>query len=229
MSGALRVALAALALLAGACARPAPPPPAAPPPPRPIPAARPAETKPSETLPRSFFVLLPDPDGTVGRLSVTTPSGVELLSQPNQVSGVGAAGEAPRAPITIEATEVQRIFGAVIAAQPRQPVHFLLYFKLGTDELTPESAARLPDVVRTVQERQPADVSVIGHTDTTGERRANYQLGLRRAEAIAAALRSLGLDPGRVEIRSHGQEDPLVRTGPNVDEPRNRRVEVTVR
>lgn len=38
-----------------------------------------------------------------------------------------------------------------------------------------------------------------------------------------------GGGPGALEITSHGEANPLVPTGDNVSEPRNRRVEVTVR
>jgi outer membrane protein OmpA-like peptidoglycan-associated protein len=42
-------------------------------------------------------------------------------------------------------------------------------------------------------------------------------------------LTSRGADPDVLEIKSHGEEDLLVPTADGVSEPRNRRVEVTVR
>ena len=47
--------------------------------------------------------------------------------------------------------------------------------------------------------------------------------------AVGALLAAEGIDPGALEITSHGEANPLVPTGDNVSEPRNRRVEVTVR
>ena len=44
------------------------------------------------------------------------------------------------------------------------------------------------------------------------------------AEAIKA-----GLDASLIDVQSHGESDPVVRTADNTYEPRNRRVEVAVR
>ena len=54
-------------------------------------------------------------------------------------------------------------------------------------------------------------------------------VGLRRAQAVAALLTKEGIDPSILEITSHGKDNPLVPTADQVFEPRNRRVEVTVR
>jgi outer membrane protein OmpA-like peptidoglycan-associated protein len=73
------------------------------------------------------------------------------------------------------------------------------------------------------------DVSVIGHTDTTGADTANAALGLQRASVIRDQLLQTGLDPALVEVVSFGESDLLVPTADNVAEARNRRVEVIVR
>jgi outer membrane protein OmpA-like peptidoglycan-associated protein len=41
-------------------------------------------------------------------------------------------------------------------------------------------------------------------------------------------LASRGVDPNIAEIESHGEDNLLVKTGDQVQEPRNRRVEITV-
>jgi outer membrane protein OmpA-like peptidoglycan-associated protein len=73
------------------------------------------------------------------------------------------------------------------------------------------------------------EVSVIGDTDTQGDAGQNVTLGLRRAGIIRDLLVSAGIDSSRIEIASHGEADPVVPTPDNTAEPRNRRVEVTVR
>jgi outer membrane protein OmpA-like peptidoglycan-associated protein len=72
-------------------------------------------------------------------------------------------------------------------------------------------------------------VVAIGHTDTTGTSAKNLELGLRRANAVRAILIDAGLAPAAVSVRSHGEAALLVHTADNVFEPRNRRVEITVR
>ena len=46
---------------------------------------------------------------------------------------------------------------------------------------------------------------------------------------LVAVLVSAGLSLGQIEVGSHGESNLLVPTADNVNEPRNRRVEVTVR
>jgi outer membrane protein OmpA-like peptidoglycan-associated protein len=72
-------------------------------------------------------------------------------------------------------------------------------------------------------------VVAIGHTDTMGTPVKNVELGLRRANAVQALLVDAGLPATSVAVTSHGEGALLVRTADGVVEPRNRRVEITVR
>ena len=85
------------------------------------------------------------------------------------------------------------------------------------------------DVTAQVRGRMAIDVTVIGHTDTTGDTASNAALGLRRATLIRDLLIQAGLDGTVVDVRSHGESDPVVPTPDNTAEARNRRVEVTIR
>ena len=125
--------------------------------------------------------------------------------------------------------EVQRVFGDTLSALPPAAVHFTLYFKFESDELTDESRALLPEILKTVKGRAIPEVLVVGHTDTMGTPKANIDLGLTRANTVRSALVQVGLDSSLVEVRSHGESDPLVKTPDETAEPRNRRVEISVR
>jgi peptidoglycan-associated lipoprotein len=70
---------------------------------------------------------------------------------------------------------------------------------------------------------------VIGHTDTTGTSAGNFELGLRRANAIRSRLVEAGVDRTLIDVTSHGEADLLVKTADDVADPRNRRVEITIR
>ena len=109
------------------------------------------------------------------------------------------------------------------------PRRYLLYFQTGGLELTEESRALLPQIVDDVRTRPAADVSVIGHTDTVGSADANEALGLKRAQGMADLLLEQGLKPFALSVESHGESDLLIPTPDETDEPRNRRVEVSVR
>ncbi len=80
-----------------------------------------------------------------------------------------------------------------------------------------------------IQARESVDVSVVGHCDTMGDDQYNLKLSRQRAAGVARWLIDHKVSPGIIEITSHGKRRLLVPTGDQVAEPRNRRVEVTVR
>jgi len=172
------------------------------------------------------FVVLPNPDGTSGAITVDDGKGPVLLDKPYAAEEV-RGGVAER--VSIAEPEVQRIFGQALAARPILPAHFVLYFILDSDTLTPPSQTRYREVFDDIKRRPAYEVEVIGHTDTLGDRTYNQQLSLRRAEAIRDRLANDGLAKAAIGVAGRGELDLAVKTGDQVSEPRNRRVEITVR
>jgi len=105
----------------------------------------------------------------------------------------------------------------------------MLYFKSGSAVLTDESQALIPSIVETARKYPAPDVSVIGHTDTMGDSDYNEQIALQRARSVAEIIRNAGIQVQALTIESHGERNLLVPTPDNTPEPRNRRVEITVR
>lgn len=189
---------------------------------------KPAAEPPPSALPPNIFVLLSDPDGKVGRIAVSNPQGTADLVEAGQATGMAKADEPPIVPIKVSDREVAEIFGPVLAAMPTPPVRFILYFERDV-ELATEAKQLVPQILAAIQERRSVDTSVVGHADTAGSREYNYRLSRRRAEAVAQLLVAGGVAPETLDVTSHGKDNPAVPTGDNVSEPRNRRVEVTVR
>ena len=178
---------------------------------------------------QSLVVLLPDPDsGAVGRAAVSTPTGTADLAGA-RASTYAAAGQPPAPVTTMSEAEVQRLFGDALSALPPPPRHFTLFFRFESDELTDESRALLPEVLQSVRSQLVPDVTIVGHTDTTGAPAANFELGQKRANSVRNLLIEAGLDASSIEVTSHGEADPLIPTADDTFEPRNRRVEVSVR
>jgi outer membrane protein OmpA-like peptidoglycan-associated protein len=176
----------------------------------------------------NLIVLLPDPGiNTVGRASVSNDKGSVELAEAG-AAAIVSPGEAPRA-VPLESRDVQRKFADALASLPPAPQHFVLYFRFDSEELTDESRRLVQDVVTAVKQRIDPEIVAIGHTDTTGARAKNVELGLRRANAVRTILVAAGLPLKAVDVTSHGEGALLVRTADSVFEPRNRRVEITVR
>jgi len=131
--------------------------------------------------------------------------------------------------VKVAQEQVQQIFGNALAAQPILPSHFVLYFEKDSDTLTPDSQRQYQAVFADIKRRPVYEVEVIGHTDTLGNPPHNQQLSMSRAEMIRDRLVRDGLNPKSLSIAGRGQLDLAVPTPDQVAEPRNRRVEITVR
>jgi outer membrane protein OmpA-like peptidoglycan-associated protein len=184
--------------------------------------------KPPPPPPGDVIVLLPDDQGKTGAIVVSSAGVERRLDRPGQTVTV-EAGSPPGLPTVMSGDEMQAIAGPALAALPKPPARFILYFEHDSADLTKDSQALLQKVEGTIRDRAPVDISVVGHTDTVGKKEYNYALSLKRARAVASILRRKGVDPSVLDITSHGKDNPLIPTGDQVPEPRNRRVEITVR
>lgn len=171
-------------------------------------------------------VLLPNADGHKSAVVLRSDGGESLLDQPYAAS-VRRAGTFR--PYTATAEEVQERFGAALAAQPARAASFIVYFVEGKDELTGESQPELERIKAEIARRPAAEILVVGHTDRVGSLQVNDQLSLKRALVVRDALVAAGFPEGIIETAGRGEREPLVPTDDEVAEPKNRRVEITVR
>ena len=178
---------------------------------------------------RGTFILLPDPDGSVGQITVTQDGNPQVVDQAWHGVKVAPRAKTPSAPAPIPREQIEEEFGAVFSAAPVEPARYLLHFQVDSTKLTAESQALLPEITAEIAARRSVDTSVVGHTDTSGTAKYNYELSLQRARTVAELLVAEGVDGEILEINSHGEENPLIPTADEVAEPRNRRVEITVR
>jgi outer membrane protein OmpA-like peptidoglycan-associated protein len=179
--------------------------------------------------PKTQFVLLPDPDGHVGKIEVANPQGMRVLDKPWQATEVKNIETIPGEPEVLDEAQVRRVFKDALAAQPQPPVTFLMYFKSESSVPLRTSLESLPKIMEAIQSRKSQDISVVGHTDSLGTDDYNLNLSMRRAKRVAELLIAEGVDPSIIEIDYFGKEKPLTEAPEGVPEPRNRRVEITVR
>ncbi len=178
---------------------------------------------------KSMVVLVPDPDGSVGAITVTNAAGSTDMTRAHQATTVRRSTTPPSTPVHMTPEAVQATFADVLANQLPPPVHFLLYFHSNSIRMLPDSKNQFPAIMDVIRKRMPTRISVVGHSDTEGNKAYNLKLSLRRAEAIKRILVKQGIAATFIDVSSHGEENPLVKTGDNVANARNRRVEVVVR
>lgn len=178
---------------------------------------------------KTTVVLLPDPDGKVGHITVSTDTGSTDITQARESTVVKGRESTPTSPTILTEDDINADFAQVLAMLPNKPIHFILYFKGGSTELTADSMNFLSDILESIRSRDSRNISVIGHTDTAGDHQYNMQLSQKRASAIRNILVQKGVPSNSIKSTSHGENNPLVKTADNVHEPKNRRVEVVVR
>ena len=178
---------------------------------------------------KTTFVLLPDPDGKVGEITVTTGKGTRTVSRAEYATRVSSAQEPPSPPEKMDRETIQEKFGMALAADPGQPVTFSLYFESGTNRLTDQSRNLIPDILTAISSRKSKDISVVGHTDRVGPEDLNFRLSRKRADTVKSLLVSKGVEADLITVDGHGESNPLILTPDEEAEPRNRRVDVTVR
>jgi len=178
-------------------------------------------------VPQDRVVLLPGPDGQVGRIAVNPGATETVLDTAYASASVDSRGKLAR--VQTSPAEVDAAFGAALAALPPRPMSYTLYFEHDSDRLTAESARQADAVLAEIAARPVADVIVIGHTDTAGESTYNDLLSLERAKSVRELLIARGGDGSRIGVAGRGEREPVVPTADEVPEPRNRRAELNVR
>lgn len=179
--------------------------------------------------PKDIVVLVADDDGKVGKVVVSNEGGEKNLEKANTAVEIKDVKTAPSAPREMDSKEIQSLFGDAIKAKPMEPEKFLFYFISGTTKLTKESEAHISSIVEAIKKRTTYEISVIGHTDTTGTDAYNMKLSAQRAQVVKDFLVSKGISEESITTSYHGKRDLLIPTADNVSEPKNRRVEVVVR
>ena len=175
---------------------------------------------------QDLVVLLPDKDGKVGKVFVHNSKGDATLD--TAYAAARTSGPSTKRD-TASRDEVKEVFGSALTAMPPRPISFTLYFESGTDEFTDQSKQEVKRVLAEMARRQAPEITVIGHTDQVGPDPTKDALSLQRAERVKSMLVGMGIPSSRILTAGRGRREPLVRTADGVSEPRNRRVEISVR
>lgn len=71
-------------------------------------------------------------------------------------------------------------------------------------------------------------IRVTGYTDSIGTAAYNLKLSKRRADAVKNYMVEQGVEPGRIETRGMGKQDPVASNKTAVGRAKNRRVEIEI-
>lgn len=172
-------------------------------------------------------VLLPAPDGKVGRVIISSGERERQLDSAFAGAEIGVAGQI--VPLTESAASVRSRYAEVLNALPSRPAVFQVRFVSGRDELTADSLPIIAAMKKEVAQRSNPEIMVIGHTDRVGTLESNDKLSLRRAEAVKQLLMREGVPAVLIETAGRGERQPMTPTADEIAEPLNRRVVIEVR
>jgi len=99
-------------------------------------------------------------------------------------------------------------------------------FNTGKSEIIPNARKRLDGVVGALKDNSTGDITIVGHTDSTGSAEGNQVLSRQRAEAVGAYLISHGISQDRIRSQGAGSSEPIGDNKSAEGRASNRRVDI---
>jgi formylglycine-generating enzyme required for sulfatase activity len=101
-----------------------------------------------------------------------------------------------------------------------------IYFDINKYVVKPESYAIIDQIVKYLQDNPKTRIMIEGHTDNTGNDKANQTLSEKRSKAIKDAIVKKGIDAGRLETIGYGASKPIADNKTAEGRTQNRRVTI---
>jgi general secretion pathway protein A len=109
---------------------------------------------------------------------------------------------------------------------PHADAKWVIPFGYDTNELPPESLARLDELTGCMLQRTDLDVVIKGYTDSSGSSEYNQNLSTFRANVVKSYLAGKGINPSRMRTTGMGGASPLMPNTTPEGRAANRRVEI---
>ncbi|CAG4897312.1 Peptidoglycan-associated lipoprotein [Paraburkholderia gardini] len=179
------------------------------------------------STPPDRIILLPDPQGKVGKVIVHSATGEQTIDRAYAEVDVTSGGAIEK---TMDSqSSVQARYGELLAARPPRPTTFTIFFLFDSaTELAPESSATVKKLKAILTNWPAPQVVVVGHTDLAGSQEFDDRLSMRRAETVATFLIKQGIPARQIETAGRGKREPLVPTADGVPNRMNRRAVITI-
>lgn len=103
-----------------------------------------------------------------------------------------------------------------------------IFFDVGSAELSQSDTAVLDLLARIFQARPTWSMTIVGHTDSTGNDVVNLELSLARADAVRTALVDRGVEAMSLKIRGAGATEPRAENTTEDGRSQNRRIEFEI-
>ena len=102
-------------------------------------------------------------------------------------------------------------------------------FDVGSAAIKPQLRAVLDPFVSSLQGDPSAQITIVGHTDSTGSDAFNNKLSIERADSVRDYIVTRGVAAGRVATAGRGDREPIADNNTEAGRTKNRRVEIFLR
>lgn len=102
-------------------------------------------------------------------------------------------------------------------------------FDTGSATIKPQMRTVLDPFASSLKDDPKAQLTIIGHTDSTGSPAVNDPLSVQRAQSVRDYLAARGVTSTRIQIDGRGEREPVADNNTEAGRAKNRRVEILLR
>ncbi len=144
----------------------------------------------------------------------------QFMEALNRLSGVSAPPPSDVMP-PVEAGQMP------LTPMAPEDAKYLVFFDFDSSRVDQGGNSVIDSVAAEIAKQNISSVNVIGHADTSGSKKYNQRLSMKRANAVREALVARGVNANLLMVDSRGEDELMVPTADEVREPANRRAEIT--
>jgi len=174
-------------------------------------------------------IVLLDSGKVHNAIIVSTNKGSKLLNKVGSFTQLNDKNQPPSKIQMMSNIDINTHYATLFQIAPKKPRTYIVFFKKNSTELTEASKKTLNEALKTIQDRSPCVVDVIGHTDTIGANQANAQVSLKRAKYVKSMIEKRKAKIVSLVAKGYGEEDLQMKTANNISEARNRNVEIFIK
>lgn len=130
--------------------------------------------------------------------------------------------------VAVVKEEKQQAPGALRPAQEEEIVLSPVYFEFNRFDLRSDAQAVLQENLKVLRGRPGLKVELEGNCDELGTEEYNFDLGMKRAQAVRQFLLDRGIESSRLSTASYGKKRPAVSGRDASSRAKNRRVDFKI-
>jgi len=129
----------------------------------------------------------------------------------------------------IDAGKVERIDYTTQRTTVLASGEWNINFDTNSDVISPSSFSDLETIYNLLVQAEDTKLTVVGHTDNTGNQSINLPLSSRRAESVVKYLKQKGINQSRFQfVDGRGDSEPIADNNTVLGKAKNRRVTITL-